>query len=240
MCVDSWPTFTSAICYRQKQHFSSSSGTIPDICAVFTKNSGSLRSLLLNERVVHWRNGLIFRGIPSSHCHLIKELASLSGLDITEYGGYNTFICHSPETMDWQEKVLPLPISILDESHAELVDTHLPCGGSQESLNHVRACIRHLPNHCVTDEKGQPMLWMLSDELCELRMAFTLPEFRRAGHLLALSLALIRRMSSVGLPIYCHVNQQNQATINAVTSLGFSACPGAEEISMLLICKDRV
>lgn len=137
-------------------------------------------------------------------------------------------------------KVLPLPISILDESHAELVDAHLPYGGSRESLNHVRACIRHLPNHCVTDEKGRPVSWMLSGELCELRMAYTLPEHRRAGHLLALSLALIHRMSSEGLPVYCHVNQQNQATINAVTSLGFDACPSMENISVLLMCKDRV
>ncbi|KAK1898571.1 putative glycine N-acyltransferase-like protein 1B [Dissostichus eleginoides] len=111
MCVDSWPTFTIAICYRQKQvahrdkenlrappewpldvyvclymkrfssssSSSSSSGMIPDICTVYTKNPDTLRSLLLNERVVNWRNGLIFRGIPSSHCLLIKELASLSG-----------------------------------------------------------------------------------------------------------------------------------------------------------------
>ncbi|XP_051280184.1 glycine N-acyltransferase-like protein 2 [Dicentrarchus labrax] len=240
MCVDSWPTFTTAICYRQKQHFGSSSGVIPDICTIFTKNPATLRGLLLNERVVHWRNGLIFRGIPSSHCHLIKELASLSGLDITEYGGYNTFIHQIPENTDWQENVFPLPISVLDESHAELVDAHLPYGGSQESLNHVRACIRHLPNHCVTDEKGRPVSWMLSDELCELRMAYTLTQYRRAGHLLALSLVLIRRMISVGLPVYCHVHQQNQATINAVTSLGFDACPSMENISVLLICKDRV
>ncbi|KAG7227105.1 hypothetical protein INR49_022452, partial [Caranx melampygus] len=217
---------------------SSSSGVIPDICTVFTKNPETLRSLLLNERVVKWRNRPIFRGIPSSHCDLIKDLAALSGLDITEYGGFNTFIHHSPESKDWQEKVLPLPVSILDESHAELVDTHLPYGGNQDSLNHVRACIRHLPNHCVMDETGRPMSWILSDELCELRMAHTLPEYRQAGHFRALSLALIRRMSSLGLPVYCHVNQHNQAAINAVTSLGFSAC--REKISLVLICKDRV
>ncbi|CAK6951313.1 glycine N-acyltransferase-like protein 2 isoform X1 [Scomber scombrus] len=222
---------------------SSSSGSslevIPDICTVFTRNPETLRSLLINKRVVNWRSGLIFRGIPASHCHVIKELASLSGLDITEYWGYNTFIHHSPDNLGWQEKLLNLPISVLDESHAELVDRHLAYGGSQESINHVRACIRHLPNHCVMDEKGRPVSWMLSDELCELRMANTLPEYRRTGHPLALSLALMRRMSSVGLPVYCHINHQNQATINAVTSLGFSVCPGMEKISVLLICKDK-
>ncbi|XP_034552283.1 glycine N-acyltransferase-like protein 2 [Notolabrus celidotus] len=176
-------------------------------------------------------------GIPSSHGQLIKELASLRGLDMTEYGGYNTFIHHNQESMVWQGKMAPLPVSILGESHAELVDAHLSYGGSRESLDHVRACIRHLPNHCVRDEKGWPQSWMLSDELCELRMAYTLPEYRRAGHLLALSVAQIRSMSSAGLPVYCHGNQQNQAMINAVTSLGFSACPGMENISVLLICR---
>lgn len=109
-------------------------------------------------------------------------------------------------------KVLPLPVSILDESHAELVDTHLgrQPGEPRPSENLY---------HCVTDEKGRPVSWVLSDELCELKMAYTLLEYRRAGHLVAMSLALVRRMSSVGLPIYCHVHQQNQATSNAVTWL---------------------
>ncbi|KAK5863446.1 hypothetical protein PBY51_000475 [Eleginops maclovinus] len=157
---------------------SSSSGMISDICTVYSKNPDTLRSLLLNDRVVNWRGGLIFRGIPSSHYPLIKELASVSGLDITEHGGYKCFIHHSPEHVDLHEKLLPLPISILEKSHAELVDTHLPYGGSQESLDHVRACIRHLPNHCVSAEKGRPVSWMLSDELCELRMPYTFPQYR--------------------------------------------------------------
>lgn len=80
----------------------------------------------------------------------------------------------------------------------------------------MRTYTHHLPNHCVMNEKGRPVSWVLSDELCELKMAYTLPEYRRAGHLLAMSLALVRRMSSVGLPIYCQVHQQNQATSNAV------------------------
>ncbi|XP_029995864.1 glycine N-acyltransferase-like protein 2 [Sphaeramia orbicularis] len=213
---------------------------IPDICTAFTKNPQTLRRLLVNERVVNWSHGLTFRGIPTSLCDLIKELASQHGLNVTEYRGYTTFIHHNSENIaSWREKVLPLPVSILDESHAELVDRHLPYGGSQQSLNHVKACVRHLPNHCVTDETGRPVSWMLSDELCELRMAYTLPEHRRAGHLLVLSLTLIQRMRSLGLPVYCHVNQQNQATIKAVTALGFSACSDTETMSVLLICKDR-
>lgn len=71
-------------------------------------------------------------------------------------------------------------------------------------------------------------------------LAFTLPEYRRAGHLLALSLDLMRRMSAMGLPVYCHVNQLNRATVKAVSALGFSPGPGMENTSVLLICRDRV
>ena len=133
----------------------------------------------------------------------------------------------------------PLKISSLDVSHAELVDRHLPYGGTQESVSHVRACIRHLPNVCVTDDREQPVSWMLSDELCELRMAYTSPGHRRDGHLMALSAALMRKVSAMGLPVYCHVNRENYPAVSAVTSLGFSRCPSMENMSVLLICKDK-
>nr|XP_046252001.1 glycine N-acyltransferase-like protein 2 [Scatophagus argus] len=243
MCVDSWPTFTTAICHSQKQPLSSSSsssGLIRDMCTVFTKNPATLRSLLLSEGVINWGKTTEFRGIPRSLCHLVRELASLNGLHVKEYEDYDIFIHHNPEKKDWQKKVLPLPISILEESHAELADAQLPYGGSQESLNYMRACIRHLPNHCVTDEKGQPVSWMLTDELCELRMAYTMPEYRQTGHLRALSQALIHRMSSMGLPIYCCIFQQNQVAIKAATSFGFDAYPIMETLFSMVICKDRV
>uniref|UniRef100_A0A672YWT9 Glycine N-acyltransferase-like protein n=1 Tax=Sphaeramia orbicularis TaxID=375764 RepID=A0A672YWT9_9TELE len=234
VCVDSWPTFSTAICYRQKQVYSM---VIPDICTAFTKNPQTLRRLLVNERVVNWSHGLTFRGTSLVYSVIgVVYLYSCRVAPCSIFWQYNKdFILLVITNM----KVLPLPVSILDESHAELVDRHLPYGGSQQSLNHVKACVRHLPNHCVTDETGRPVSWMLSDELCELRMAYTLPEHRRAGHLLVLSLTLIQRMRSLGLPVYCHVNQQNQATIKAVTALGFSACSDTETMSVLLICKDR-
>lgn len=57
----------------------------------------------VNKKINHHFAFMSLKRIPSSHCNLIKELASLSGLDITEYGGYNTFIYHSPGNMDRQE-----------------------------------------------------------------------------------------------------------------------------------------
>ncbi|XP_076734504.1 uncharacterized protein LOC143414279 [Maylandia zebra] len=92
-------------------------------------------------------------------------------------------------------KELPLQISKLDGYHAELVDACLPYGGSQESLNHARVCSCHLPNRCVTDEKGWCVSWILSNEQCELMPAYTSSD---TGHLQALSPVGMRTITQEG------------------------------------------
>ncbi|XP_068604228.1 glycine N-acyltransferase-like [Brachionichthys hirsutus] len=239
LCVDSWPTFNTVIYYHQQNRFSSSScPDIHDMCTFYTTNPESLRRLLLDKRTINWRSGLTFRDVPAQLRPLIVELASLHGLKITERRVYNTFIHQDPENIGKQKEEFPLPVSILDESHAELVDKHLTYGGSQDSINYIRACLRHLPNQCVMNENGQPVSWMLSDELSQLRMAFTLPENRRTGCFRALTLALVHRMSSMGLPIYCQIHPENEPSINIFTTLGFTAC--LENISAILTCTDSL
>ncbi|XP_067095223.1 glycine N-acyltransferase-like [Osmerus mordax] len=179
LCVDSWPIFSTVICYRRKQAIIN---CLPDICTIFTLSPDTLRTMLLETRIVNWKNGLTFRGRGTPYLIPVKK--------------------H------------PLKISSLDVSHAELVDRHLPYGGTQESVS-----IHHLPNVCVTQDREQPVSWMLSDELCELRMAYTFPEYRRSGHLMALSAALMRKVCAMGLPVYCHVNRENHPSMTAVTSL---------------------
>lgn len=125
-------------------------------------------------------------------------------------------------------KVLLLPVSILDESHAELVDTHLgrQPGEPRPSENLY---------HCVTDEKGRPVSWVLSDELCELKMAYTLLEYRRAGRCLWLW--------STGWALsVCPSTVTSTSRTKLLVTLwrGFDACPSMENISAMQICKDRV
>ena len=126
-------------------------------------------------------------------CFCTRQINNLNTLNLTLHQS----LAFSPMT----KKKHPLKISSLDVSHTEVLDWHLPYGGTQERVSHVRACIRHLPNVCVTDNREQPVSWMLSDKLCELRIAYTSPEYRRAGHLMALSAALVRKVSTMGLPV---------------------------------------
>ncbi|XP_054626827.1 glycine N-acyltransferase-like protein 3 [Dunckerocampus dactyliophorus] len=222
MCVDSWPTFSTAICYRQKQ-INSSMGEIPDVCRIFSKNQDTLRSLLTDDSLLKWGNNLEFR-VESTHHPILEEIACLRGLHLKQFGCFRTFIHYSPETFGSSQKTSKQPMTSLSESHADLVLKAMRYGTSKECINLVKAYIKYLPNYCVVVEKGQPVSWLLTDEFNEIRMAYTQPEYRRAGHLRELYSALIQQRISAGLPVFGCIHKENRATNNAALSFGMTPC----------------
>ncbi|XP_054626826.1 glycine N-acyltransferase-like protein 1 [Dunckerocampus dactyliophorus] len=186
MCVDSWPTFSTAICYGQKQV-----------------------------------------QLESTHHQILKEMASLRGLHLKDISGcFRTFIHYSPETFSRPQKTYKYKktTTSLSESHAVLVVNTRRHGTSKECINLVKAYIKYLPNYCVVDEKGQPVSWLLTDEFNEIRMAYTQPEYRRAGHLRELYSALIQQRISAGLPVFGCILKENRASHNAALSFGMTPC----------------
>nr|XP_057945759.1 glycine N-acyltransferase-like protein 3 [Doryrhamphus excisus] len=215
MCVDSWPTFSTAICYRQKQV--EGRLEIPDVCSIFSNNQDKLRRLLTDDSLFKWGKNLEFR-VESTHHQILKEIASLRGLHLKDmYGRLLTYIHYSPETMSRPPKTFKEPMTSLSECHAELVLKSMCCGTSKEEINLVKTYIKYLPNYCMVDEKGEPVSWVLTDEFNEIRLAYTQPEYRRAGHLRGLYYTLIDHMASAGLPIFGCIHEENRACQNAVT-----------------------
>ncbi|MBN3315095.1 GLYL3 protein, partial [Atractosteus spatula] len=195
----------------------------PNLCTMFTKDLENLRAMLMDDRVIDWTQDTIVRGIPGSYCDLIKEVATSSGMDVKEFKHYSLMVHHNPESLLHNESDPTLKISSLQVSHAELVVKPFAYSGNDLTLSHVRSCIQHLPSACILDDSGNPVSWCLSDELCEMRRAFTLPEYRRAGYMKTVFTALIKQMHVMGFPVYAHVSEENTAAINMFTSFGFCA-----------------
>ncbi|XP_077419623.1 glycine N-acyltransferase-like protein 3 [Vanacampus margaritifer] len=235
MCVDSWPTFSTAICYRQNQ-IGSGLGEIPEKYRIFSKNQDTLRSLLADDKLIKWRNGLEFEA-ASYHSQIVCEIASLRGFHVKEYGGYHSYIHYSPEKSNLHENSSNLPTTTLNETHAELVVKHSANGGSKESVNLVTAYVKQLPNWCVVDEKGHPVSWLLTDEFNEIRMGYTQPKHRRKGHQQNLVATLIRQRISEGLPVFCHIHKDNLACIKLMLGAGLTL---AEETSFMFISDDYI
>ncbi len=163
---------------------------------IWTSKSEVLKMIhFLNSRQLHY---------------FLQLMSKIRKYDILLIRAHN-FCLHLPL---WTRKALLLPISTLDESHAELVDAHLPYGGSQERINHVRAsicqttvwrmrgtclCPECCLMNCVSSGWPTPCQYGWLDTLFNLWFwpaAWTFGVFPSA----------------------------EQATVNTVTSLDFAAC----------------
>ncbi|KAM9826692.1 glycine N-acyltransferase-like [Syngnathus typhle] len=218
MCVDSWPTFSTTICYYQNQ-IGSNFKEIIEKYSIFSKNQNSLRNLLTDDKLIKWRDGLEFE-VANHHSQIVREIASLRGFHVEE-DGYYFYINYSPEKLIMSEKTSTLATSTLNESHAELVVQQLPYAGSNE-INRVKAYIRHLPNRCVVDEKGHPVSWVLTNEFNELAMGYSHPKYRRKGHNGHLLFTLVRQKMSEGLPVFCQIHKDNATPIRMLSKAGFT------------------
>uniref|UniRef100_W5MJJ5 Glycine N-acyltransferase-like protein n=1 Tax=Lepisosteus oculatus TaxID=7918 RepID=W5MJJ5_LEPOC len=196
----------------------------PNLCTMFTKDLENLRAMLMDDRVIDWTQDTI-KGIPGSYCDLIKEVSTSSGMDVKEIKHYSLMVHHNPESLLHNESDPTMKISSLKVSHAELVAKQFAYSGNDLTLSHVRSCIQHLPSACILDDSGNPVSWCLSDELCEMRMGFTLPEYRRTGYMKTVFTALIKQMHAMGFPVYAHVAEENTAIINMLTSFGLCNYP---------------
>ncbi|MBN3326187.1 GLYL3 protein, partial [Atractosteus spatula] len=237
ICVDSWPNFNTVICRRQNKVLTSHPVQFPNLCTMFTKDLENLRAMLMDDRVIDWTQDTIVRGIPDTYCDLIKEVATSSGMEVKEFKDYSLMVHHNPESILHNESDPTLKISSLQVSHAELVVKPFAYSGNDLTLSHVRSCMQHLPSACILDDSGNPVSWCFSDELCEMRMAFTLPEYRRAGYMKTVFTALIKQIHAMGLPIYGHVAEENTAAINMFTSFNYTFVPGKHAIKILVYKK---
>ncbi|XP_066546852.1 glycine N-phenylacetyltransferase isoform X2 [Amia ocellicauda] len=218
MCVDSWPDFSTVICRRQKQ------------------DVASMRTMLMDDRVISWKKEIIMSAIPSYCSGVIQEIASSNGMEVEKNVPLNLCIQNNPKYMEYGGSELASKISSLNVSHAELVCSHLAFGGNKLTLNHVRSCIQNLPSCCILDEGGNPVSWSLMDELYSVRMGFTLPEYRKLGYIKTITAVLVNKARSLGLPVYCHVHRMNKEMLHFLNSQDCTVYP---EMYMLLFVTSR-
>uniref|UniRef100_W5LVB7 Glycine N-acyltransferase-like protein n=1 Tax=Lepisosteus oculatus TaxID=7918 RepID=W5LVB7_LEPOC len=234
ICVDSWPNFNTVICRRQNKVQDDKREDLHNWFLCFFYLTVRIWSFSqIQHKCIHDNTVQSFfkKGIPHTYCDLIKEVATSSGMDVKEFKDYSLMVNHNPEIT--YRRDLALKISSLQVSHAELLVKHTANRGSDLTLSHVRSCIQHLPSACILDDSGNPVSWCLSDELCEMRMGFTLPEYRRTGHMKTVLLALSKQMHAMGFPVYGHVAEGNTAAINMFKSLNSTFIPGKYAVQIL-------
>lgn len=100
-------------------------------------------------------------------------------------------------------------LSSLDVTHASLVNTFWYFGGNERSQRFIERCIRAFRSFCLLGPEGTPVTWCLMDQTGEMRMAGTVPEYRRQGLVLHVICTQMQALAQLGFPRYFHVYKGN-------------------------------
>ncbi|XP_016297714.1 glycine N-acyltransferase-like [Sinocyclocheilus anshuiensis] len=127
-------------------------------------------------------------------------------------------------------------LSVLNESHANVVNKTWKFGGDDKGYRNILNLIRHFPTCCITDENNQPVSWVLLYDYCAMGMLYTQPEHRGKGYAKALVTTMAQRLHSQGYPVYCFIEECNPLSYKLFKSMFFSVDPSYRVVWYEFIC----
>ncbi|XP_029430321.1 glycine N-acyltransferase-like protein 2 isoform X1 [Rhinatrema bivittatum] len=246
--VDTWPNFNTVVSRPHESEMKDDLDNYTNSYFMFTKDPENLREMLTNTDVVNWKQVLQIQGFQSSVDKVLKDVSvsKMVKMDIakntlftmektvepsdTNKGDFATEIKDGSTTAPLLQgsdgKIYQL--APLSECYADRVNQGWAFGGNEHSLRYIQRCILHFPSFGVMDSDGNPVSWAVTEQSLEYRMGFTLPERRNTGiikQLLSLITQPPFRILEHG-PVYCHITEDNDASIRATMGAGFHIAPG--------------
>ncbi|XP_039611458.1 glycine N-acyltransferase-like protein 3 [Polypterus senegalus] len=226
VCVDSWPDFRTVVLRRQRQFITDDNDAFSNPYAIFAKEPEQLKRMLLEFKVIDWKQSLLLYCISGFTFDILKEVADAKDLTLENFTmPSKIFIHHNPEIIEdgWFHKSSKL--SSDTTFLAELINKNTKYCGSEQSLNYIKKCIELLPSAYILDDEGHFMGWCLTDELSTFRMGYILPEFRNKGYMKRLVTNLAKLIHQRGHPAYTFVTKSNTISQLLCKSLGMTEYP---------------
>ncbi|KAM8859505.1 glycine N-acyltransferase-like protein 3 [Spinachia spinachia] len=224
--VDAWPDFKVIVC-RPDPKNTRASALVKKV-AYYSMDEQMLREMLTEENAVDWSaSSFYIGGFDASHAAMLKEVSSTRGVNSRIYT--TVHLLYLPDSSH-----LPTPaadsnlesrISSLDLSHVDLVNQTWKFGGNKQGYMNIENLISHFPSYCITDDRGQPVSWILVYNYCALGILYTVPEHRGRGYAKVLISSMARRLRTDGYPVYCFIEEGNMGSYKLFTNLGFVEDP---------------
>ncbi|XP_043111022.1 glycine N-acyltransferase-like protein 3 [Puntigrus tetrazona] len=233
--VDKWPAFTTII-VRPDPNGNPAECFLKKV-TVYSTDEEALRAMLEVEDAIDWSTNFLIGGCDARHSPMLKEVAASRGVGIKIFSFVHlmalTESSHLPEliTSDLESR-----LSVLNESHAYLVNKTWKFGGDDKSYRNILNLIRHFPSCCITDENNEPVCWVLVYDYCALGMLYTQPEHRGKGYAKALVTIMAKRLHSQGYPVFCFIEESNPLSYKLFKSLGFTEDPSYRAVWHEFFC----
>ncbi|XP_036403043.1 glycine N-acyltransferase-like protein 3 [Megalops cyprinoides] len=223
--VDSWPDFTTIICRPNPE--SEHSLDYTKKVSVFSTDEKILKRMLAEDNAIDWSTYFFVGGFDIRHATMLKEISSSKGVPVREFTLVHLMTLQDPSLLPelTVNSDAVTRISSLNESHIDLVNKTWKFGGDEKGYKNIKKLVSHFPTCCITDEKGQPVSWVLVYDYCALGLLYTLPEHRGKGYAKILISTIARRLHAQGYPVYCFIEEENELSYRLFKNLGFTEDP---------------
>uniref|UniRef100_A0A671QQH7 Glycine N-acyltransferase-like protein n=1 Tax=Sinocyclocheilus anshuiensis TaxID=1608454 RepID=A0A671QQH7_9TELE len=209
--VDTWPAFTTIIVRPDPNVRKKTKGLYDEV----------LRRMLAVEDAIDWSTYFLIGGMTSFFPPKKYYIISMNYVVFVQY--------------DFNFNKKPR-LSVLNESHANVVNKTWKFGGDDKGYRNILNLIRHFPTCCITDENNQPVSWVLLYDYCAMGMLYTQPEHRGKGYAKALVTTMAQRLHSQGYPVYCFIEECNPLSYKLFKSMFFSVDPSYRVVWYEFIC----
>ncbi|XP_043825728.1 glycine N-acyltransferase-like protein 2 [Dromiciops gliroides] len=242
--VDSWPEYQTVITRPQKEEMTDDMDLYRNTYHIFTKTPERLPEILESNEVINWDQILTIQACQQGLHEKIKRVATSKSIQI-EYSKRCLYMTEAilqlksskkrifgrshetavQNTEEFRSKVDHFKPTFLDVSHSELVNNNWKFGKNEKSLRYIKSCLQNFPGYCLLNPEGNPISWSVMEPSCELRMAYTLPEYRGRGLTGKLMNPYMKYLYQNKIPFYLNVEDMNENSHKAVRRLGFHAMP---------------
>uniref|UniRef100_A0A8C7BMT3 Glycine N-acyltransferase-like protein n=1 Tax=Neovison vison TaxID=452646 RepID=A0A8C7BMT3_NEOVI len=186
--VDKWPDFTTVVIRPQEEEMIDDFDHYTNTYQIYTKDLKNCEEFLGSPEVINWKQHLQIQSTQPSLNEVIQNVATTKSIQVKQtrcflYMMVNEVKKLVPSLLDVKQ-LSPsemFKLSSLDVTHAPLVNKFWHFGGNERSQRFIERCIRTFPTFCLLGPEGTPVSWGLMDQTGELRMAGTVPEYRKQG-----------------------------------------------------------
>ncbi|KAM4603705.1 glycine N-acyltransferase-like protein 3 isoform 2-T2 [Polymixia lowei] len=197
-----------------------------NIHSLFSRDQQGLRQLLSAPGLFSWETYSLLAGVDLNHIDAVKELATLNEVPSKVQCVMHVMMLTDISQLNTPKSRPVGTLRSLTSDDAELVNKSWKHGGNRNSLNSVQSYISNQPSLCVTAEGEQsPASWLLVYNHCALGLLYTQPQHRNRGYGKLLVSTMARTLLQEGYPVYCFVEEGNDASFRMFRSLGFTEEP---------------
>ncbi|XP_074083760.1 glycine N-acyltransferase-like protein 2 [Macrotis lagotis] len=237
--VDSWPDYQTVITRPQKQEMMDDKDHYANTYHIFSKDLQKLPEILTSDDVINWRQNLTIQGCQKALNEKISDIVVSKAVQV-DYSNRILYIAdtvlksitsntsklmtshEAANSENWAFKRTNdnFKPSLMDVSHAELVNNNWKYGKNEMSLRFVKRCLQNFPGCCLLNPEGSPISWVIMEHSGELRMGYTLPEYQNKGMGKKLGSAYFQYLQKSDIPYYCHADKINIQSHSISKSLG--------------------